>query len=68
MHSKLYEYICSVLQEISSDLQRTVDPAKLVRNDRLNEENQRRGIDKFKTLKNIRQGNTKKRVDEFEAM
>lgn len=56
------------MQEISSDLQRTVDPAKLVRNDRLNEENQRRGIDKFKTLKNIRQGNTKKRVDEFEAM
>ncbi len=53
---------------MSTELKQTVDPLKLVRNDRLNEENQRKGVDKFKTLKNIRQGNTKKRVDEFEAM
>ncbi|VEL31931.1 unnamed protein product [Protopolystoma xenopodis] len=26
------------------------------------------GVDKFRTLRQIRQGNTKKRVDEFESM
>lgn len=31
-------------------------------------QNQKEGRDKYKTLKQIRQGNTKQRVDEFEAM
>lgn len=36
--------------------------------DILHNENQRQGRDKYKTLKQIRQGNTKQRVDEFECM
>ncbi|ESN99924.1 hypothetical protein HELRODRAFT_157392 [Helobdella robusta] len=36
--------------------------------DILHEQNQSQGRDKYKTLKQIRQGNTKQRVDMFEAM
>lgn len=36
--------------------------------DKLHMQNQKEGRDKYKTLKQIRQGNTKQRVDEFEAM
>lgn len=36
--------------------------------DILHNENQRQGRDKYKTLKQIRSGNTKQRVDEFECM
>lgn len=38
------------------------------KNDELHAENVRQGRDKYKTLKQIRQGNTKRRVDEFESM
>lgn len=34
----------------------------------LHAENVKQGRDKYKTLKQIRQGNTKKRIDEFESM
>ena len=37
-------------------------------NDLLHTENVREGRDKYKTLKQIRMGNTKQRVDEFEAL
>ncbi|XP_064627961.1 radixin-like isoform X2 [Lineus longissimus] len=40
----------------------------VTKNDELHLENVRAGRDKFKTLKQIRMGNTKRRVDEFEAM
>lgn len=40
----------------------------LTKNDELHAENVRQGRDKYKTLKQIRQGNTKRRVDEFESM
>lgn len=36
--------------------------------DLLHQENQKAGMDKYKTLKQIRRGNTKQRVDEFECM
>ena len=36
--------------------------------DQLNAENRRAGRDKFKSLKQIRQGNTKRRIEEFEVM
>lgn len=40
----------------------------VTKNDELHEENVRQGRDKYKTLRQIRQGNTKRRVDEFEAL
>jgi len=36
--------------------------------DRAHADNRSKGRDKYHTLKQIRQGNTKKRVDEFEAL
>jgi len=36
--------------------------------DQLHTENVRAGRDKYKTLKQIRSGNTKHRIDEFESM
>jgi len=44
------------------------DSEKLTENDHLHEQNLVTGRDKYKTLKAIRQGNTKKRIDEFESM
>jgi len=37
-------------------------------NDQLHIENVRQGRDKYKTLKQIRSGNTKHRIDEFESL
>ena len=37
-------------------------------NDELHVENVRAGRDKYKTLKQIRSGNTKHRIDEFEML
>ncbi|XP_074661449.1 radixin-like [Tubulanus polymorphus] len=56
------------LKLLSEELAQSKDTAKLTQNDVLHAENVKQGRDKFKTLKQIRQGNTKKRVDEFEAM
>lgn len=56
------------LKSLSDELKNQRDATKLEHTDRLHEENQLAGRDKFKTLKQIRQGNTKKRVDEFESM
>lgn len=45
-----------------------LDEAAVTKNDELHAENVRQGRDKYRTLKQIRQGNTKRRVDEFESM
>lgn len=55
-------------QELSVELESTQDDTKLTKNDLLHTDNVKEGRDKYKTLKQIRQGNTKKRVDEFESM
>lgn len=57
-----------VLQELEAELQEKKDETKQTRNDVLHAENVKQGRDKYKTLKQIRAGNTKKRVDEFESM
>ena len=36
--------------------------------DRIHKENVRQGRDKYKTLREVRKGNTKRRVDQFENM
>ncbi|CAH1226538.1 RDX [Branchiostoma lanceolatum] len=56
------------LKELGKELEIAKDENKLTRNDQLNAENVKAGRDKYKTLKLIRSGNTKQRIDEFEAL
>ncbi|KAM4723423.1 ezrin a [Anableps anableps] len=56
------------LMDLSSDLELARSDSKKTHNDLLHIENVRAGRDKYKTLRQIRLGNTKQRVDEFEAL
>ncbi|TWW64193.1 Radixin [Takifugu flavidus] len=56
------------LQALSSELAQARDETKKTQNDVLHAENVKAGRDKYKTLRQIRQGNTKQRIDEFESM
>lgn len=56
------------LQALCSELADTRDESKKTANDLIHAENVRLGRDKYKTLRQIRQGNTKQRIDEFESM
>ncbi|CAH1798630.1 unnamed protein product [Owenia fusiformis] len=56
------------LEKLQAELTDQKDVSKVTRQDMLHQENVKQGRDKYKTLKQIRLGNTKKRVDEFEAM
>ncbi|XP_067110121.1 radixin isoform X2 [Osmerus mordax] len=56
------------LQALSSELAEARDDSKKTQNDVLHAENVKAGRDKYKTLRQIRQGNTKQRIDEFESM
>ncbi|XP_067853212.1 moesin a [Heptranchias perlo] len=56
------------LQTLTSELAQARDETKKTRNDLLHAENMKAGRDKYKTLRQIRQGNTKQRIDEFESM
>jgi hypothetical protein len=56
------------LEELRKDLGKKIDPAKQTPEDIINQDNIAQGRDKYKTLKQIRLGNTKKRIDEFESM
>ncbi|XP_051876914.1 moesin a [Pristis pectinata] len=56
------------LQALTSELAQARDETKKTRNDMLHAENLKAGRDKYKTLRQIRQGNTKQRIDEFESM
>lgn len=60
--------VCSPHQALSSELAEARDETKKTQNDMLHAENVRAGRDKYKTLRQIRQGNTKQRIDEFESM
>ena len=44
------------------------DMSKVTKNDMLHQENVKMGRDKYKTLREIRKGNTMRRVDYFENM
>jgi len=57
-----------LLQAIKNELGSVQNSHQITDNDRLHEQNVASGRDKYKTLKMIRQGNTKKRIDEFESM
>jgi radixin len=56
------------LLELSTDLNAARDAKALSANDQIHQSNVKAGRDKFKTLNLIRRGNTKSRVNEFEAM
>uniref|UniRef100_A0A671V7I0 Radixin n=1 Tax=Sparus aurata TaxID=8175 RepID=A0A671V7I0_SPAAU len=62
------ERVKKQLQALSSELAEARDETKKTQNDMLHAENVRAGRDKYKTLRQIRQGNTKQRIDEFESM
>jgi radixin len=56
------------LKSLSADLAAAKLETQATRNDLLHQQNVAQGRDKYKTLKQIRQGNTKQRVDIFESM
>ncbi|KAK2817975.1 hypothetical protein Q7C36_021908 [Tachysurus vachellii] len=62
------ERVKQQLQALSSELAQARDDTKKTQNDVLHAENVKAGRDKYKTLRQIRQGNTKQRIDEFESM
>lgn len=62
------ERVKQQLQTLSSELAEARDETKKTQNDVLHQENVKAGRDKYKTLRQIRQGNTKQRIDEFESM
>uniref|UniRef100_A0A673WP58 Radixin n=1 Tax=Salmo trutta TaxID=8032 RepID=A0A673WP58_SALTR len=62
------ERVKKQLQALSSELAQARDDTKKTQNDMLHAENVKAGRDKYKTLRQIRQGNTKQRIDEFESM
>lgn len=53
---------------LSKELAESKDDSKMTRNDILHLDNVKKGRDKYKTLREIRKGNTKRRVDQFENM
>lgn len=55
-------------QALKQDLALSRDDTKETANDKIHRENVRQGRDKYKTLREIRKGNTKRRVDQFENM
>ncbi|XP_038555277.1 moesin-like isoform X1 [Micropterus salmoides] len=56
------------LKFLSTELAGAVDESKKTHNDLIHADNVKAGRDKYKTLRKIRQGNTKQRIDEFESM
>ncbi|CAG0922249.1 unnamed protein product [Notodromas monacha] len=62
------ERLQNQLKKLKSDLEETRDEQKETQMDRLHKENVKMGRDKYKTLREIRKGNTKRRVDQFENL
>ena len=62
------DFFFVLFQELGDELKSVKDESKLTLEDKLHEGNLKEGRDKYKTLRQIRQGNTQARIEEFEAM
>ena len=62
------ERLHNQLKSLKEDLAHTRDETGETTMDRIHKENVRQGRDKYKTLREVRKGNTKRRVDQFENM
>jgi len=56
------------LKSLKDDLAETRDNQAETTMDKIHKENVKQGRDKYKTLREVRKGNTKRRVDQFENM
>merc|ERR1719158_370689 len=56
------------LKSLKDELATTRDDTGETTMDRIHKENVKQGRDKYKTLREVRKGNTKRRVDQFENM
>uniref|UniRef100_U5EXP4 Moesin/ezrin/radixin homolog 1 n=1 Tax=Corethrella appendiculata TaxID=1370023 RepID=U5EXP4_9DIPT len=63
-NERLYDQLKALKQDLALSRDDTMETA----NDKIHRENVRQGRDKYKTLREIRKGNTKRRVDQFENM
>jgi len=62
------ERLQSQLRSLKEDLAVTRDNQAETTMDKIHKENVKQGRDKYKTLREVRKGNTKRRVDQFENM
>jgi len=62
------ERLQSQLRSLKEDLAVTRDNHAETTMDKIHKENVKQGRDKYKTLREVRKGNTKRRVDQFENM
>merc|ERR1719268_379637 len=62
------ERLQSQLRSLKEDLANTRDDQAETTMDKIHKENVKQGRDKYKTLREVRKGNTKRRVDQFENM
>lgn len=60
--------MAAMLKTLTTELSSTRDATKQTKIDQLHAENVKYGRDKYKTLRQIRQGNTQVRVEQFENM
>jgi len=56
------------LRSLKEDLITSRDDQAETTMDKIHKENVKQGRDKYKTLREVRKGNTKRRVDQFENM
>jgi len=62
------ERLQNQLRSLKDELSTTRDDTGETTMDRIHKENVKQGRDKYKTLREVRKGNTKRRVDQFENM
>merc|ERR1739844_895382 len=60
------ERLQNQLKSLKDELSFTRDDSGETTMDRIHKENVKQGRDKYKTLREVRKGNTKRRVDQFE--